>query len=80
MKMRMSRENLIFIKIKAFYRFLFKINILYTGLKTRKKRVRQDSLFYAVKNIGMFGNALGDDETILTGISWICPIDSLPSW
>ena len=37
MKMRMSRENLIFIKIKAFYRFLFKINILYTGLKTRKK-------------------------------------------
>lgn len=37
MKMQMSREILIFIKIKAFYRFLFKINILYTGLKTRKK-------------------------------------------
>lgn len=37
MKMRMSRGILIFIKIKAFYRFLFKINILYTGLKTRKK-------------------------------------------
>ena len=37
MKMRMSRGNLIFIKIKAFYQFLFKINILYTGLKIRKK-------------------------------------------
>lgn len=37
MKMRMSREILIFIKIKAFYRFLFKINILYTELKIRKK-------------------------------------------
>lgn len=37
MKMRMSRGNLIFIKIKTFYRFLFKINILYTGLKIRKK-------------------------------------------
>ena len=37
MKMRMSRGNLIFIKIKAFYQFLFKINILYTELKIRKK-------------------------------------------
>ena len=37
MKMRMSRGNLIFIKIKAFYQFLFNINILYTGLKIRKK-------------------------------------------
>lgn len=37
MKMRMSRGNLIFIKIKSFYRFLFKINILYTELKIRKK-------------------------------------------
>lgn len=37
MKMRMSREILIFIKIKAFYQFLFKINILYTVLKIRKK-------------------------------------------
>ena len=37
MKMRMSREILIFIKTKAFYRFLFRINILYTGLKIRKK-------------------------------------------
>ena len=37
MKMRMSRGNLIFIKIKSFYQFLFKINILYTGLKIRKK-------------------------------------------
>lgn len=79
MKMRMSRGNLIFIKIKVFYQFLFKINILYTGLKIRKKSLSR-LLFYAVKNIGMFGNALSNDETILTGISRIRPVDSLPSW
>ena len=38
MKMRMSREILIFIKIKTFYQFLFKINILYTGLKKKPAR------------------------------------------